>query len=60
MKIPYLSILIGGHALIAIWLSMAVFSSEMDDSGYAKLPETLVDNPEGTARELIGIQDITR
>jgi hypothetical protein len=73
MKIPYLSILIGGHALIAVWLSMAVFSSDMNDSGYATLPgmnaeaeairplpASLADNPSAAGAELAGNQDFTQ
>ena len=40
MEIPYRSILIGGHLLLAAWFGMALASSDMEASGYGPLPES--------------------
>lgn len=40
MEIPYRSILIGGHLLLAAWFGMALASSNTDASGYGPVPES--------------------
>lgn len=60
-KIPYRTIMIGGHAFIAAWLTMAVVSCDVDKTedgelpdvkveveGEAKLPKYDVDGPDVT------------
>jgi hypothetical protein len=61
MKIPYHSVLIGGHAMIAAWMTMALVSCDVDKTedgelpdvkveveGEAKLPKYDVDGPDVT------------
>jgi hypothetical protein len=40
MEIPYRSILIGGHLLLAAWFGMALASSNIEASGYGPVPES--------------------
>jgi hypothetical protein len=61
MKIPYRSVLIGGQAVIASWLTLALVSCDVDKTedgelpdvkvevdGEAKLPKYDVDGPDVT------------
>jgi len=42
MKIPYYSVLVGGHAVIAAWMTVALVSCDVDKTEDGELPDVKV------------------